>query len=108
MSGIVRRVVEELPSRRNLWRWAWLVLTILIVILGILFVRNKTPGKQGRQSPVKRELLRGQQAIGRHQTVVEIWAVPSSREEENLRNLPESEVLVSSSQAKYPDHLGLL
>ena len=60
--------MEELP-RRNLWRWAWVVLAILIVILGILFVRNKTPGKQGRQSPVKSELLRGQRAIGRHETV---------------------------------------
>jgi len=27
---------------------------------------------------------------------------------ENLRVLPEFEVLVSSLQAKYPDHLGLL
>lgn len=26
---------------------------------------------------------------------------------EKLRGLPESEVLVSSLQAKYPDHLGL-
>jgi len=38
--------VEELP-RRNLWRWAWVVLAILIVILGILFVRYKTPDKAG-------------------------------------------------------------